>query len=105
MIRYRGLVAALAAATLALSACGSNLSSDSPEEGTDGDGPVVLGVLVDRTAYLKSIDERVLAGINSAVKAVNDSGGVLGGRQLKVVAEDMAADPQREVQAFQRVSS
>lgn len=104
--RYRGIAVAMATAALALSACGSNLSSDAKDgAGSGGDGPIVLGVLVDRTAYLKSVDERVLEGINSAVKAVNDRGGVLGGRKLKVVAEDMAADPQREVQAFQRVSS
>lgn len=105
--RRLGVLAA--AAALALTACGSsNLSGGSAAEGTGGaaeEGPIVLGALVDQTAYLKSVDERVLAGINSAVDAVNADGGVLGGRQLQVVVEDMAADPQKQVQAFQKVAS
>lgn len=106
--RRLGVLAATAAAALALTACGSsNLSSGSSTEAAGGaeEGPVTIGVLVDQTAYLKSVDERVLAGIESAVDAVNANGGVLGGRDLQVVVEDMAADPQKQVQAFQKVAS
>lgn len=104
--RRFGIAAVILAATIGASACGSNLSGESTGSTKSASGgPVVLGVLVDQTAYLKSIDGSVLNGINSAVKAINDKGGVQGGRQLKVVSGDMAADPQKGVQAFQRLVS
>lgn len=99
-------IAVVACATFALSACGgSNLSGGSDAESDSGDGPVTIGVLVDQTSYLKTVDTGVLDGIESAVAAVNKAGGVLDGRELKVVVADMAADPQREVQAYQRLVS
>lgn len=99
----RGL--GVSAAAMALAACGSNLSAESNEGAESGDGPVVLGVLVDQTSYLKTVDSGVLEGIKSAVDAVNADGGVLDGRELKIVTADMAADPQREVQAYQRLAT
>lgn len=96
--------AGLSTAALLASACGTNLSSGSSEPGSST-GPVTVGVLVDQTAYLKSADEKVLAGFQAAVKQINADGGVLNGRKLKLVVEDTAADPQKEVQAYQRVTS
>jgi branched-chain amino acid transport system substrate-binding protein len=97
---------AVGAVALAATACGSNLSSDS-DSGTGGssEGAVKIGVLVDQTSYLKTVDSGVLDGIKSAVEAVNADGGVLDGRKLEISVADMAADPQREVQAYQRVAS
>ncbi len=104
--RFTQGITVVAFAALALSACGgSNLSSGSEAESDAGDGPVTIGVLVDQTSYLKTVDTGVLDGIESAVEAVNKAGGVLDGRELKVVVADMAADPQREVQAYQRLVS
>jgi branched-chain amino acid transport system substrate-binding protein len=97
----------LAVGTLALAttACGSNLSSGSDSDtGSSSEGPVKLGVLVDQTSYLKTVDSGVLDGIKSAIQAVNADGGVLDGRDLEITVADMAADPQREVQAYQRVA-
>lgn len=103
--RRVAVAASFAAALLAMSGCGSNLDSDSgSEDGASGEGPIIIGVLVDQTAYLKTVDEGVLQGIQSAVDVVNEDGGVLGGRELQLVVEDTAADPQQEVQAFQRVA-
>lgn len=99
----RGL--ALGAVAMAVTACGSNLSAASDDTADSGEGPVVLGVLVDQTSYLKTVDTGVLDGIKSAVEAVNADGGVLDGRELKIVVADMAADPQREVQAYQRLAT
>jgi branched-chain amino acid transport system substrate-binding protein len=96
--------AGLSTAALLASACGTNLSSGSSDPGSTT-GPVTVGVLVDQTAYLKSADEKVLAGFQAAVKQINANGGVLNGRKLKLVVEDTAADPQKEVQAYQRVTS
>ena len=105
-LRRLGLVASATAAALALSACGSNIADDEGDAAAASEeGPVVIGALVDQTAYLKTLDEGVLQGIQSAVEAVNADGGVLGGRELEVVVEDNAADPQQQVQAFQRVMS
>ena len=96
---------ALGAVALAATACGSNLSADTESaSGKTSDGPVTLGVLVDQTSYLKTVDGGVLDGIKSAVEAVNADGGVLGGRKLEISVADMAADPQREVQAYQKLA-
>lgn len=105
--RYTLTAAVIAAAAIGLSACGSsNLSTDTPggQTGAAAGGPLVVGVLVDQTAYLKTVDEGVLKGINSAAKAINAKGGILG-RQVQIVSGDMAADPQKEVQAFQRLTT
>lgn len=97
---------AVGAIAMAASACGSNLSADAgAETGGSSDGPVQIGVLVDQTSYLKTVDTGVLDGIKSAVDAVNADGGVLDGRKLEISVADMAADPQREVQAYQRLAS
>ena len=98
--------AALAAVALSLTACGSNLAAgtDNGAQATGSKGPIIIGVLVDQTSYLKTLDQGVLKGINSAVKSINAKGGI-GGRQVEIVSGDMAADPQKEVQEFQRVSS
>jgi branched-chain amino acid transport system substrate-binding protein len=97
---------AVGAIALAATACSSNLSpgSDSKTE-SSSQGPVKIGVLVDQTSYLKTVDTGVLDGIKSAVAAVNADGGVLDGRKLEISVADMAADPQREVQAYQRLAS
>lgn len=96
---------ALGAVALAATACGSNLSADTDSaSGSTSEGPVTLGVLVDQTSYLKTVDGGVLDGIKSAVEAVNADGGVLGGRKLEISVADMAADPQREVQAYQKLA-
>lgn len=96
---------AVGAVALAATACGTNLSAGSGGE-TEGssEGPVTLGVLVDQTSYLKTVDSGVLQGIQSAVDAVNADGGVLGGRKLEITVADTAADPQRQVQGYQRVA-
>lgn len=104
--RRFAVTAAFFAATIALTGCGSNLSASSTQTGkaAENEGPIVIGVLADQTAYLKTVDEGVLNGINAAAKSINDKGGVLG-RKIEIVSGDMAADPQKQVQAFQRLNS
>lgn len=77
---------------------GSAAASECPDE-------LTVGALVDSTSYLKSLDDKVLAGIEAGVQQINDNGGVLGGSTIELAVEDMAADPKREVQAFQKVST
>jgi ABC-type branched-subunit amino acid transport system substrate-binding protein len=106
--QHRGLsrwAATIAVASTALLAgCGSNLSGEEDSSSTaSSTGPIVIGVLVDQTAYSKSLDEKLLAGANAAVEQVNADGGVLGGRKIELVVEDTAADPQQAVQSFLRI--
>ncbi|WP_411719688.1 ABC transporter substrate-binding protein [Mycetocola sp.] len=101
------LTAILAAGTIAsLAACSSNLSSDAAGGAAETEkGPITIGVLVDQTAYLKTVDTGVLDGIDAAVKTINESGGVLGGRLIETVVADTSADPQTQVQAFQKLQT
>ena len=101
--KIRAGVVAVAATTLTLTACGSNIAGGGGNDaGAGNEGPILAGVIVDQTAYLKSLDENVLKGIKCAVDSVNAQGGVLG-RDLKIEVQDNAADPQKQVQAYQRL--
>lgn len=102
--RRLGVTAATAAvAVLGLAACSSNLAGGGDATVSE-DGPITIGVLVDQTAYLKTVDDGVLTGINAAIESINADGGVLG-RDLVTVVADTAADPQTQVQSFQKVQS
>ena len=94
-------VATALAVTASVAACGNLGNNPEPSTNNSEKGPVTIGVLVDQTAYLKTLDGGVLSGIEKAVKTINDKGGVLDGRKLQIVTRDMAADPQTEIQAFQ----
>lgn len=98
--RRAALVAAMA---LALAGCAADPDA-SGGGGEDAGGDIAVGALVDQTAYLKGLDNKVLDGMKAAIKEINAKGGVLDGRKLVLHVEDMGADPQREVQAFQKVS-
>ncbi|MGO1316615.1 MAG: ABC transporter substrate-binding protein [Cellulomonadaceae bacterium] len=76
-------IALVAAAALALSACGSD--SDSPETtgGTAGGGggdaePLVVGTLLPLTGTLAFLGPPEIAGVGVAVDEINEAGGVLG---------------------------
>ncbi|GAW52392.1 MULTISPECIES: ABC transporter substrate-binding protein [unclassified Nocardioides] len=88
-----------------LAACG-NLGGDDTESGGDGSssGELVIAVLVDQTAYTKTLDGQLLAGAEAAVAQINEDGGV-DGKDLKLEVRDTAADPQRGVQGFQRLDA
>lgn len=64
--------------------------------------PVVLGGAIDQTAYLVDFDGPLREGIELAIKAVNNRGGVLDGRPLEISFQDMQADPQQGVRVVQR---
>ena len=95
-------VAAVSLILLGTSACAS---SDRGSSASDSAGDIHVGVLVDRTAYLKGLDLKVLDGMQAAIDATNKDGGVLNGRMIKLDIQDTSADPQKQVQGFQRILS
>ncbi|MPZ51782.1 MAG: ABC transporter substrate-binding protein [Acidimicrobiia bacterium] len=76
--------------------------AESTEGASAESEPVVLGGAVDQTAYLVDFDGPVITGVELAVQAINDEGGVLEGRPLEVSFQDMQADPQQGVRVVQR---
>jgi len=78
----------LAAASLALSACGSSDSSSKKSSSSSsdksssvaksGDGTLTIGTLLPQTGDLAFLGPPEFAGVDVAVKEINDAGGVLG---------------------------
>src|SRR3954447_11784947 len=64
-----------------------------------GGAPVAVGALVPltRPGWVQA-GRHLLAGLELAVREVNDAGGI-GGRPLELVVRDTAADPQRAAAA------
>lgn len=73
-------LALIGAASLALAACGSSSSSapDSGSSPTGGSGALKLGTLLPQTGSLAFLGPPEFAGVDAAVKDINDAGGVLG---------------------------
>lgn len=114
--RWIGLLAVL---LLVLAACGGGdtgatdqeeagdaaepAATDTETDGQEATGePLVLGGAIDQTAYLVDFDGPLRAGIELAIQAINDQGGVLDGRPLEISFQDMQADPQQGVRVVQR---
>ncbi|GGM59947.1 ABC transporter substrate-binding protein [Dactylosporangium sucinum] len=75
-------VAVLSAACLALAACGDN-SGDEPSAnattgGAAGDGVLKIGTILPQTGSLAFLGPPEFAGVDVAIKEINDNGGVLG---------------------------
>lgn len=82
-------VALLAAASLALTACGddggstgseeppTDSESSAPPEAGDGDGTLTVGSLLPQTGSLSSLGPPEFAGVELAVQEINEAGGVL----------------------------
>ncbi len=72
-------LALIGAASLALAACGSSSSApDSGSSPTGGTGALKLGTLLPQTGSLAFLGPPEFAGVDAAVKDINDAGGVLG---------------------------
>ena len=92
-------VAALAALTLGLSACGANPAGDTPEPADNGNGStasssdeIIIGASLCLTGIQSPLDEPILRGVQLAVDEINDNGGLLG-KQVKLVNLDGKSDP------------
>ncbi|MFI6295146.1 ABC transporter substrate-binding protein [Nonomuraea sp. NPDC050790] len=98
MIRRALAVATAAVSALALAACGSSgpdragtpASDTASAPGTTaakGDGTLVLGSVLPQTGNLSYLGPPMFAGVDLAVKEINDAGGVLG-KQISVSHTD-----------------
>lgn len=82
------MLASVAAAGLAVSACSSSGSGS----GGSG-GSVTFGVLHPFTGSYASVGEASLQGASVAEAEINANGGIMGGKQLKLVHADTLGDP------------
>ena len=76
------MLAAISASSLALAACGGGNDTagggDEPEGGGGkGDGTLVIGSLLPQTGNLAFLGPPEFAGVELAIKEINDAGGVL----------------------------
>jgi branched-chain amino acid transport system substrate-binding protein len=93
-------IAALAVAgTLSLAACGS-----AEEAGTDGSGPIKIGVVVPLTGPFSPLGLGDKAAIEQEVEAINEAGGVLG-RDLEVTIKDDKTDVPQSVTEFNQLAA
>ncbi|MGH3333968.1 MAG: ABC transporter substrate-binding protein [Nocardioidaceae bacterium] len=90
------MAAALAAASLVLTACGQddtettptdNSTKDDSSAAAKGDGELVVGQLLPQTGDLAFLGPPEFAGVDLAVKEINEAGGVLG-KPVKSVRAD-----------------
>jgi branched-chain amino acid transport system substrate-binding protein len=90
-----GRLAAVAALSLFLAACGG---AGGNQQGGDGSaGTIKLGSLHPLSGGLEFEGKEAHQGVLVAVEEVNDAGGIksMDGAQVEVVSEDTAADPER----------
>ena len=62
-----------------------------------------IGVLIPLSGSNATNGAKTLAGINAALAEVNELGGVLGGRELKLIIEDTEAKPQPAIEAVRKL--
>lgn len=96
--------AGVAVVAVTAAACaGSVFGGESSTGGGNGD-PIKIGVAIDQTASLANYDSAFAAGLKLAVDDANAAGGV-SGRSIQLITQDMANDPQKEVQAFENLNT
>ncbi len=94
-------LAAVSASALALAACGGGGGSDTADTGNDGgaaakgDGTLTIGSLLPQTGNLAFLGPPEFAGVELAIKEINDAGGVLG-KDVAYVEGD-SGDTQQDV--------
>jgi branched-chain amino acid transport system substrate-binding protein len=89
-------LAALAAVTLFLAACGAGKSDGG---GGGSKDPIKIGVAVAKTSNVALLGQEQVIGAEIAEKFFNDKGGV-NGRQIDVIIEDTAGDENGAINAF-----
>jgi len=83
---------------LSLTACGS------AQGGTDGAGPIKIGMVVPLTGFLSPLGAGDKAAVEQAVKAINDAGGILG-RKLEVTIKDDKSDVPQSVTEYNQLAA
>lgn len=73
------LAAVACAGAMVLAACSGGSDDDGKtDDVAKGDGELVIGSLLPQTGSLAFLGPPEIAGVNLAVKEINDAGGVLG---------------------------
>ncbi|MGJ0204738.1 ABC transporter substrate-binding protein [Leucobacter sp. gxy201] len=87
-------VAALAALTLGLSACGAdpNASPAGGDAQADSGDEIIVGAALCLTGIQSPLDEPILRGVQLKVDEINENGGLLG-KQVKLINLDGKSDP------------
>lgn len=98
MKKARILSLALAAAllTMPLAGCGNNAANDNE---------VRIGGLAPLTGDVAQYGVAVNNAVKLAVKAINDKGGILGGKKINYIPYDEKGDPQEAVNAYKKLVS
>jgi ABC-type branched-subunit amino acid transport system substrate-binding protein len=80
-------------------------TTPSPGSGRTDESALLIGALapLTRPGWVEA-GQHLLAGLDLAVREVNDAGGI-GGRPLELVVRDTAADPQRAAAAVDELAS
>jgi branched-chain amino acid transport system substrate-binding protein len=92
------LAALTVAGALGLAACGS------ADGGTDGSGPIKIGVVVPLTGPYAPLGLGDKAAIEQTVEEINDAGGVLG-RDLEVTIKDDKSDVPQSVTEYNQLAA
>lgn len=85
------LAAAACAGAMVLAACSSG-SDDDKSDIAKGDGEFIVGSLLPQTGSLAFLGPPEIAGVNLAVKEINEAGGVLGKDVVHIDADSGDAD-------------
>lgn len=83
--------------------CGAQKQSSNNSSSSNGKEPVKFGVVLPMTGVAALYGKQVTNGINVAVDMINKSGGILGGRPIKVFTEDDKANPEEGVSATKKL--
>ncbi len=92
------MLAAISASSLVLAACGGGDDETTPpssDEAAKGDGTLVVGSLLPQTGNLAFLGPPEFAGVELAIKEINDAGGVLD-KPVEYVEGD-SGDTQQDV--------
>lgn len=65
--------------------------------------PAEIGVLLPLSGPNASNGAKTLAGVNAALAEINELGGVLAGRELKLIIEDTESKPQPAIEAVRKL--
>ena len=97
--RTMRVAAVFAAATLVLTACGSDSDSDSDKSDSGskaaakGDGTLTIGTLLPQTGDLAFLGPPEFAGVQAAVNEINEAGGVDGKKIVKIDSDSGDGTP------------
>ena len=100
--RRQFLTAAGVASIGLLAGCSGDNGTTTGGTGSDGERPVRIGSIQPFSGNFAVWGRVHASGLAFAVDEINGDGGVLGGRELRVVEADSGSDPAEAASAFER---